>query len=163
MALGKLTFPHVPGLSLLSASACPPAHPFAALTTPVLSRASRIQVAPNFCRTLASFGILDELTKQAVRLERNSVRRYANDKQLGTTSFASLEERFGFPTFVVHRGDLHKALLDKALELGTVLKVDVSGACSFAGASGGSARGLMVILFGCRRAGLRRSTFRARG
>lgn len=50
---------------------------------------------------------------------------YANDKELGQTSFKSLETEFGFPTFVVHRGDLHKALLDRALELGVVLKVKV--------------------------------------
>jgi salicylate hydroxylase len=69
--------------------------------------------------------VLEQLKKKAVRLERNSVRRYANNHELGRTSFASLEERFGFPTFVVHRGDLHTALLNKALELGTVLKVNV--------------------------------------
>lgn len=100
---------------------------FPALTSPrSVSRRRRIQVAPNFCRVLSGFGVLDRLTKRAVRLDRNSVRRYANNVQLGTTSFASLEERFGYPSFVVHRGDLHTALLERALELGAVLKVDVS-------------------------------------
>ncbi|KAI5476277.1 hypothetical protein MNV49_007914 [Pseudohyphozyma bogoriensis] len=83
-----------------------------------------IQVAPNFCRVLESFGLLEEVKKSAVRLDRNSVRRYANNVQIGTTSFASLEDAFGYPTFVVHRADLHTALLNKAIELGATLKVN---------------------------------------
>lgn len=50
---------------------------------------------------------------------------YANNAEFGSTSFVSLEEQFGFPTFVVHRGDLHRALLDRAVELGVSLKVEV--------------------------------------
>ncbi|GAA5975985.1 hypothetical protein JCM11641_002859 [Rhodosporidiobolus odoratus] len=83
-----------------------------------------IQVAPNFCRVLTHFGVFDRLRKQAVRLERSSVRRYINNEELNTTSFANLEQTYGFPTFVVHRGDLHKALLERALELGTTLKTN---------------------------------------
>ncbi|GAA5821224.1 hypothetical protein JCM3770_006883 [Rhodotorula araucariae] len=83
-----------------------------------------IQVAPNFCRVLSHFGILERLKEQAVRLERASVRRYVNNEQLNATSFANLEKEFGYPTFVVHRGDLHKALLDRALELGAQLKTN---------------------------------------
>lgn len=83
------------------------------------------QVAPNFCRVLTHFGILERLKKQAVRLERASVRRYVNDEQLNTTSFANLENEYGYPTFVVHRGDLHRALLERALELGAKLETNV--------------------------------------
>ncbi|GAA5885884.1 hypothetical protein JCM6882_004190 [Rhodosporidiobolus microsporus] len=83
-----------------------------------------IQVAPNFCRVLTHFGILERLKQQAVRLERSSVRRYINNEQLNTTSFGSLEKEYGYPTFVVHRGDLHRALLDRALELGAKLKTN---------------------------------------
>ncbi|GAA5850396.1 hypothetical protein JCM8547_001862 [Rhodosporidiobolus lusitaniae] len=83
-----------------------------------------IQVAPNFCRVLTHFGVLDQLKKQAVRLEKSSVRRFVNNEQLNTTSFANLEKEYGYPTFVVHRGDLHKALLERALELGAVLKTN---------------------------------------
>ncbi|GAA6040191.1 hypothetical protein JCM8097_004174 [Rhodosporidiobolus ruineniae] len=83
-----------------------------------------IQVAPNFCRVLTHFGILERLKKQAVRLEKSSVRRYINNEQLNTTSFANLEKEYGYPTFVVHRGDLHRALLDRALELGAKLKTN---------------------------------------
>ncbi|GAA6003857.1 uncharacterized protein JCM10292_003417 [Rhodotorula paludigena] len=83
-----------------------------------------IQVAPNFCRVLTHFGILERLKKQAVRLERASVRRYVNDEQLNTTSFANLENEYGYPTFVVHRGDLHRALLERALELGAKLETN---------------------------------------
>ncbi|TNY19451.1 hypothetical protein DMC30DRAFT_412029 [Rhodotorula diobovata] len=81
-----------------------------------------IQVAPNFCRVLSHFGVLERLKPQAVRLGGASVRRYINNEQLNSTSFANLETDYGHPAFVVHRGDLHKALLDRALELGAQLK-----------------------------------------
>ncbi|BGP16355.1 hypothetical protein JCM10213_004896 [Rhodosporidiobolus nylandii] len=83
-----------------------------------------IQVAPNFCRVLTHFGILDRLKQQAVRLEKSSVRRFVNNEQLNTTSFASLEAEYGFGTMVVHRGDLHRALLDRAVELGAKLRTN---------------------------------------
>lgn len=83
------------------------------------------QVAPNFCRVLSHFGVLERLKPQAVRLGGASVRRYINNEQLNSTSFANLETDYGHPAFVVHRGDLHKALLDRALELGAQLKTGV--------------------------------------
>jgi len=98
------------------------------VTTPSLTLfrlLARSQVAPNFCRVLSHFGVLDRLTPQAVRLGGASVRRYVNNEQLNSTSFANLEPDYGWPAFVVHRGDLHKALLDRALELGAQLKVGV--------------------------------------
>lgn len=84
-----------------------------------------LQVAPNFCRVLTHFGILERLKRDAVRLEQASVRRYVNDEQLNSTSFANLEKEYGYPTFVVHRADLHRALLERALELGAKLRTNV--------------------------------------
>lgn len=58
------------------------------------------------------------------------MRRYSDNEKINSTSFASLEEEFGAPTYVVHRADLHQALLDRALELGAVLRTNVS-CCAF--------------------------------
>lgn len=83
-----------------------------------------IQVAPNFCRVLSHFGVFDRLKAQAVRLEGANVRRYSDNEVINSTSFASLEKEFGAPTYVVHRADLHQALLDRALELGATLQTN---------------------------------------
>ncbi|BGP55638.1 hypothetical protein JCM8202v2_003243 [Rhodotorula sphaerocarpa] len=83
-----------------------------------------IQVAPNFCRVLSHFGVFDRLKAQAVRLDGASVRRYSDNEQINSTSFASLEKEYGAPTYVVHRADLHRALLDRALELGAKLQTN---------------------------------------
>ncbi|TKA56907.1 hypothetical protein B0A53_01308 [Rhodotorula sp. CCFEE 5036] len=83
-----------------------------------------IQVAPNFCRVLSHFGVFDRLKAQAVRLEGANVRRYSDNEIINSTSFASLEKEFGAPTYVVHRADLHQALLDRALELGATLQTN---------------------------------------
>lgn len=85
-----------------------------------------LQVAPNFCRVLSHFGVFDRLKAQAVRLEGANVRRYSDNEIINSTSFASLEKEFGAPTYVVHRADLHQALLDRALELGATLQTNVS-------------------------------------
>jgi salicylate hydroxylase len=33
-----------------------------------------------------------------------------------------MEDTYGFPYFLIHRGDLHRILLDKALSIGVVIK-----------------------------------------
>lgn len=75
---------------------------------------------------LSHFGVFDRLKAQAVRLEGANVRRYSDNEIINSTSFASLEKEFGAPTYVVHRADLHQALLDRALELGATLQTNVS-------------------------------------
>jgi 2-polyprenyl-6-methoxyphenol hydroxylase-like FAD-dependent oxidoreductase len=35
-----------------------------------------------------------------------------------------MEEVYGYPYFLIHRGDLHKVLLDRAYAVGTVVKVN---------------------------------------
>ncbi|TQW01317.1 salicylate hydroxylase [Cordyceps javanica] len=78
-----------------------------------------IQVAPNASRILHRLGVLQEVMDRATVLERVSVRRYTSDEEMAT--FPLMPEKglkYGAPMSVIHRGDLQKILLDKALELG---------------------------------------------
>ena len=34
-----------------------------------------------------------------------------------------MEENYGYPYLLIHRGDLHKVLLDKAVEVGVTIKI----------------------------------------
>lgn len=43
-----------------------------------------IQVAPNAARILGRLGLLDKVMAKANVLEKNSLRRYANNQELGT-------------------------------------------------------------------------------
>jgi salicylate hydroxylase len=43
-----------------------------------------IQVAPNAARILSRLGLLDQVMKKSNVLEKNSLRRYANNQELGT-------------------------------------------------------------------------------
>lgn len=43
-----------------------------------------IQVAPNAARILGRLGLLDQVMDKANVLEKNSLRRYANNQELGT-------------------------------------------------------------------------------
>jgi salicylate hydroxylase len=35
-----------------------------------------------------------------------------------------MQDTYGFPYFLIHRGDLHKVLLDKAREVGVVIRTN---------------------------------------
>jgi salicylate hydroxylase len=78
-----------------------------------------IQVAPNFARLLRRWGCLDRLEKDAIALRANSLRRYADDTELGTSAFMpAVEQKWGAPLWVVHRADVQRVLLEYARELG---------------------------------------------
>lgn len=46
-----------------------------------------IQIAPNLARLLNRWGVLDELRSDSVALVRNSLLRYADDTELGSSPF----------------------------------------------------------------------------
>ncbi|ETS79361.1 hypothetical protein PFICI_09214 [Pestalotiopsis fici W106-1] len=74
-----------------------------------------IQIAPNASRILNRFDILEEVIKYANVIERNSIRRYANDDELGSVPIMpAVGKEYGAPLFVIHRGDLQRVLLDAA-------------------------------------------------
>ncbi|KAI1172163.1 putative salicylate hydroxylase [Nemania sp. FL0916] len=84
-----------------------------------------IQLAPNATRILRRFGVLDEVLKHSIALERNSLRRWGNDEELGfVTLFPDVEEHFGAPLLSVHRADLLRILLDAAINCGCKILTD---------------------------------------
>ncbi|KAI1306390.1 putative salicylate hydroxylase [Xylaria venustula] len=84
-----------------------------------------IQVPPNASRILRRFGVLDEIMKYATVLERNSLRRWKDDEELGSISLTpDVEENFGAPLAVIHRADLQRILLEAAIKCGCKILKD---------------------------------------
>ncbi|KAI8628760.1 putative salicylate hydroxylase [Xylariaceae sp. FL1651] len=84
-----------------------------------------IQLAPNAARVLRRFGVLDEAMKYATVLQRNSLRRWKNDEELGLVPLVPrIEEQFGAPLAVIHRADLLRVLLEAAKESGCKILTD---------------------------------------
>ncbi|KAJ4301272.1 hypothetical protein N0V90_003363 [Kalmusia sp. IMI 367209] len=78
-----------------------------------------IQIAPNAARILRRFGLLEEVLEYANVMEKNSLRRYANDEELGTAPFMpEVEVKYGAPLAVIHRGDLQRILIRAAKSSG---------------------------------------------
>ncbi|KAI1500731.1 putative salicylate hydroxylase [Biscogniauxia marginata] len=77
-----------------------------------------IQVAPNAARILRRFGVLEDVMEHANVLERNSLRRYDNDEELGSVPLSHVEREYGAPIAVVHRADLQRILLNTFQEGG---------------------------------------------
>jgi salicylate hydroxylase len=82
-----------------------------------------IQISPNLSRLLRRWGLLEELRIQAVALEKNVIRRYEDDTEIGCSPFMpQVEEEFGAPLWVIHRADLQMTLLRAAESLGVQVK-----------------------------------------
>lgn len=82
-----------------------------------------IQLAPNAARILARFGVLEAALKDATLLEKNSLRRYADDEELGTAPLMpAVGERYGAPLSVIHRGDLQRVLLEATKKAGVTIR-----------------------------------------
>ncbi|MCJ1319937.1 hypothetical protein MMC15_005273 [Xylographa vitiligo] len=74
-----------------------------------------IQMAPNAARILGRFGMLEKVMEKANVLEKNSLRRYANNEELGTAPLMpEIGQKYGAPLSVIHRGDLQAILLEAA-------------------------------------------------
>ncbi|KAI0857203.1 putative salicylate hydroxylase [Xylaria cubensis] len=84
-----------------------------------------LQLAPNCLRILRRFGLLDETMKLATVLERNSLRRWMDDEELGSIPLVpDVEEHFGAPLAVIHRADLQRILYDAAIRSGCKILKD---------------------------------------
>ncbi|KAF3911060.1 hypothetical protein AA313_de0204241 [Arthrobotrys entomopaga] len=78
-----------------------------------------IQVAPNASRILERFGVLEELKKDGVMIAKNSMRRWEDDVEIGSVDLMpNVGKKYNAPLMVVHRADLQRTLLSKALSLG---------------------------------------------
>ncbi|KAI1646612.1 FAD/NAD(P)-binding domain-containing protein [Daldinia loculata] len=81
-----------------------------------------IQVLPNSSRILISWGLEDELVKHATKP------RYANmigwkGNRLSRMDLHAYEKALGTPFWDFHRANLHRCLLDRAVELGADIRV----------------------------------------
>ncbi|OGE48846.1 hypothetical protein PENARI_c025G03859 [Penicillium arizonense] len=75
-----------------------------------------IQVSPNMLRLFDRWGVSDLIHAQDVALEHIHVRRWENGKLLGTMP---VNKTFG-QQVVIHRADLHNAIIDRAVALPNV-------------------------------------------
>ncbi|KAF8883272.1 hypothetical protein BD779DRAFT_881570 [Infundibulicybe gibba] len=110
-----------------------------------------IQISPNMCRLLIRWGLGDKLRKQSVTPQHLSFLRYASGELLGFKRWGdALEQEYGAPYYHIHRGDLHKLLLDLAVPHITLLlnskvtSVDPSGPTVFL-KTGGTVKADLVI------------------
>ncbi|KAJ3575746.1 hypothetical protein NPX13_g3928 [Xylaria arbuscula] len=84
-----------------------------------------IQIPPNASRILRRFGVLEEVMKHATVLERNSLRRWQDDEELGSVPLVPhVEESYGAPLAVIHRADLQRTLLEAAIGCGCKILED---------------------------------------
>ncbi|KAK6357725.1 hypothetical protein TWF718_002034 [Orbilia javanica] len=78
-----------------------------------------IQIAPNASRILERFGVLDEVLRDGIALERNSLRRWEDDGEIGWVGLMpGVGKKYNAPLLVVHRADLQRILLHRAQSLG---------------------------------------------
>ncbi|MCK2216981.1 FAD-dependent monooxygenase [Actinomadura sp. ATCC 31491] len=99
----------------------------------VLERAHRfgevgagLQIAPNCTRILHRWGLLEEVTSLGVRPEAIVMRDALGGDVLTRLDLRDVERRYGFPYLVIHRSDLHGALLRACRRAGVDLVDDVT-------------------------------------
>lgn len=72
-----------------------------------------IQIAPNAMAVLDRFGLLGEIEKVAVFPKRLVLKDVYTGRELSTLDLGEqFKERYGYPYAVLHRSDLHRALLN---------------------------------------------------
>ncbi|KAK6362619.1 hypothetical protein TWF730_000075 [Orbilia blumenaviensis] len=88
-----------------------------------------IQIAPNASRILERFGVLEEVVRDGIALERNSLRRWEDDEEIGWVGLMpGVGKKYNAPLLVIHRADLQRILLARAQSLG--VKIHTSSAIS---------------------------------
>lgn len=76
-------------------------------------------------RILGRLGVLDEVAAKCNFLERNSLRRWQDNEELGTAPLMpDIAKKYGAPIGVIHRGDLQMILLAAAKREGVDIKVE---------------------------------------
>jgi salicylate hydroxylase len=77
-----------------------------------------IQLGPNATKILRAWGVLDRLLPKAVVCEEVLIGDGFTGKHLTSVPFGkAAEQRYGAPFLLVHRADLHQALLDTANDM----------------------------------------------
>ncbi|EIN05675.1 FAD/NAD(P)-binding domain-containing protein [Punctularia strigosozonata HHB-11173 SS5] len=78
-----------------------------------------LQLAPNFTRCLARFGLLEEVRRYAVATSTISLRRYIDNEVTGSAPMMpEIEQKYGSPLWVAHRADLQRTLLSAVRKAG---------------------------------------------
>ncbi|KIW62487.1 hypothetical protein PV04_10660 [Phialophora macrospora] len=85
-------------------------------TAPVISEVGAgINCSPNLTRLLNRWGFDERIRKHSDALARIDLRRWEDGEFLGAaTLMPEVERRHGAPQYVIHRADLHAALLEEA-------------------------------------------------
>ncbi len=74
-----------------------------------------MQLGPNACRALKALGLLDQVSAVATEPERLVIHRGRDGAALVDLPIRALAaQRWGAPSLVIHRGDLHAVLLEAA-------------------------------------------------
>lgn len=80
-----------------------------------------IQLGPNAFHALDTLGLTDDLLREAVMVKAFDLMNADSGKQISHFDFGeAFRDRFGHPYSVVHRADLHLALVDAARKTGLV-------------------------------------------
>jgi salicylate hydroxylase len=100
-----------------------------------------IQCLPNSTRVLTAWGIKDSLSQHATRPRQCNMISWKGNK-LSEMDFHEYENEIGTPFWDFHRANLHKGLLDRAIELGAdvevnarVVDIEYSGTLEFSTAT----------------------------
>jgi 3-hydroxybenzoate 6-monooxygenase len=83
-----------------------------------------LQIAPNCTRILDSWGLLDEVLALGVQPRHLVMRDAVDGTELTRLDLADARARYGSPYVVVHRSDLHSALLAACRRTGVELVTD---------------------------------------
>jgi 3-hydroxybenzoate 6-monooxygenase len=83
-----------------------------------------LQMAPNATRVLRDWGLLDEVIAHGVLPSRAVLRDALDGRELTHLDLADVARRYGAPYVVLHRGDLHGALLAGCRRAGVELVTD---------------------------------------
>ncbi len=83
-----------------------------------------LQIAPNCTRVLDRWGLLDEVKSLGVLPENIIMKDAVTGAELTRLDLADVEKRYGFPYMVIHRSDLHGALLRGCERAGVDLVTD---------------------------------------
>lgn len=85
-----------------------------------------LQIAPNCTRILEHWGLLEEVRSLGVLPENIVMRDAVDGTELTRLDLQDVEARYGAPYMVIHRSDLHGALLRACRRAGVDLVTDVA-------------------------------------
>jgi len=83
-----------------------------------------IQVLPNSSKVLKSWGVFDKIDPSRICTTDSCDILGWKGQLISSMDFISAEKEYGSPFYDLHRADLHKALFDRAMELGAEVHVN---------------------------------------